>query len=171
MIYFPQNVKTRQVLSPEWTFGHLGRKEATRTLIELNSCYSALESVSIYLGTMLQSHTIKSRHKGIYNVLERCRHLCERMNAQTSKVTYSLENYLKSPTQLWSTQKGFVNESVDQMRMFLKQFPWEELDDLLGRIEEDPEIAVNIQVNTIPRTMQKTLEVVGQFYAPKENRS
>ena len=171
MIYFPQNVKKLQVFSPELTFGHLGRKQSASTLIELNSCFSALESVSIYLSTTLQSHELRSKHKGMYNVLERCRHLCERMNAQNSRLTTSIENYLKAPAPLWPSQKGFVNEQVDEMRMFLKQFPWQELDDLLGRIEEDPEIAVNINVNTIPRTMKKTLEVVGQFYAPKENRS
>lgn len=172
MIYFPQNVKTRQVFSPELTFGHLGRKESTQTLTKLNTCYSALESVCISLDATINSHDIVQNHPGLHEALSRCSNLCERVNGKIAKFTYSLENYLKAPTALWREQKGFVVEQAEELRAYLKMLPWSEFDDIIGRINDDPE-SNNFELrvsSSVPRVMLEVLDTIGKYYAPQENR-
>jgi hypothetical protein len=172
MIYFPQNIQTRQVFSPEITFGHLSRKENATTLVKLNTCFSALESICIVLGNAKQDHDLVQHNTGLLHAIDRSYQLCERLNGKIQNFTKSIEAYLRSPTALWAEQKGFVVEQSDELRAYLKMFPWSELDSLVCRVNDDPETSRTYGnvCHRMPSVMSEVLNIMGNYYAPKENR-
>lgn len=151
---------TYQVFSPEITFGHLSREKSTKTLINLNTCFSALESISQGFTIHMQDHTLAAQNPSLFNVYQRANNLCERFMSKVSTLARSFENYLKSSTILWQETKGFVIEQMNAVRDWLKVFPWKELDDLLLRISDDPLKQDSSSCDRMAKTMRTVLEQV-----------